>query len=82
MNNEKNFHETELENLKTLELEEQIENDDLLSDSDDNSNEELNNRFDINQLSNIEGKNSDNDKDELDFLKFIIIPTSFRLIQQ
>ena len=53
MNNEENFNDKELENLKTLKLEEEIESDNILSDSDDNSNEELNIRFDINQLSNI-----------------------------
>ena len=49
ISNEENFDETELDNFKFLKLEEQIENDDLFSDSDDNSNKELNINFDINQ---------------------------------
>ena len=44
-----------------MKLEEQIENDDLFSDSDDNSNKELNINFYINQLSNIRRKNYDSD---------------------
>ena len=59
--NEENFHEAELENLKTLKLEERIENDDIFSDSDDNSNKELNIKLYINSLSNIKEKNNDND---------------------
>ena len=43
-----------------MKLEEQIENHDIFSDSNDNSNKELNFNFDINQLSNIKGKNNDN----------------------
>ena len=35
MSNEENFDETELDNLKALKLEEQIEDDNILSDSDD-----------------------------------------------
>ena len=43
-----------------MKLEEQIENDDIFSDCDDNSNKELNIKLDINSLSNIKGKKNDN----------------------